>query len=327
MDLGLSDRVYVVTGGSRGLGRATANALVADGARVVVSSRDADHVAAAVDALGNEHAVGLVGDVADPALPQRLVDTALDRFGRLDGGLVSVGGPPREPLSRRPTSSGARRSSPCSSARSASTRHARAAARRGDGGSVALVLSTSVKSPAGDLAISNGLRPGLGMVVKDARRRGGPPRRAGQRPAARRASTTDRVRQLDDAPSDPPRPSWPRGDATSAWDGTGEPEEFGRVAAFVLSPAACYVTGVAAPGRRRPAPLAVTPGRPLARPTLVPDQVAEAEHRQRAEEPPLEPVEEVRALAEVRQLGAAPARPRRPGSPSRRPRSRRTAAR
>ena len=49
MDLGLADRVYVLTGASRGLGFATAEQLVADGARVVISSRDPERVAAAVE--------------------------------------------------------------------------------------------------------------------------------------------------------------------------------------------------------------------------------------------------------------------------------------
>ena len=91
MDLGLHDRVYIVTGGTRGLGRATAEALIVDGARVVVSSRSDDNVATAADQLG---AVGIAADNADPAAADRLVQATLDAFGRLDGALVSVGGPP-----------------------------------------------------------------------------------------------------------------------------------------------------------------------------------------------------------------------------------------
>lgn len=62
MDLGLADRVYVLTGASRGLGFATAQALVADGARVVVSARDPDRLAAATDALGGAGAAVGVPD-------------------------------------------------------------------------------------------------------------------------------------------------------------------------------------------------------------------------------------------------------------------------
>src|SRR3954463_10144556 len=93
MDLGLSERVYVVTGGTKGLGRATAEALVADGARVVVSSRSQESVDAAVAALG-DHARGVAADNGDPATPDRLVQVAVDSWGRLDGALISVGGPP-----------------------------------------------------------------------------------------------------------------------------------------------------------------------------------------------------------------------------------------
>src|SRR4051794_37488447 len=95
MDLMLSDRVYVVTGGSRGLGRASADALVADGARVVVSSRSADAVAAAARELGGDvHAIGVPADLGDEQAAQRLVSAATGAFGRIDGALVSVGGPP-----------------------------------------------------------------------------------------------------------------------------------------------------------------------------------------------------------------------------------------
>ena len=65
MDLGLADRVYLVTGGGRGLGRATADVLVAEGARVVLSGRSEETLAAAVEELA-DHATYVVGDNADP---------------------------------------------------------------------------------------------------------------------------------------------------------------------------------------------------------------------------------------------------------------------
>src|SRR6476619_4449044 len=93
MDLGLTDHVYIVTGGGRGLGRASADALVAEGARVVLSGRRQDTVHAAAAELG-DNAVAVVGDNADPTTAARLVEAATDTWGRVDGALISVGGPP-----------------------------------------------------------------------------------------------------------------------------------------------------------------------------------------------------------------------------------------
>lgn len=92
MDLGLKDRVYIVTGATRGLGNATARALAADGAKVIITGRDEKSVEEAAAELGGD-ILGLAADNADPSAAQRLVDTARERFGRLDGILVSVGGP------------------------------------------------------------------------------------------------------------------------------------------------------------------------------------------------------------------------------------------
>src|SRR5262245_19974044 len=99
MDLGLADRVYVLTGASRGLGFATAQCLLDEGARVVISSRDPEGVQAAVGRLTAEgrggRVIGLAADLGDPQTPDRLVEDARYAFGRFDGALVSVGGPPR----------------------------------------------------------------------------------------------------------------------------------------------------------------------------------------------------------------------------------------
>ena len=94
MDLGLGGRGYLLTGASRGLGFATARALVDDGARVLISSRTADSVDAAVAALGGAPAaLGVAADLADPDAAERLVAEARERLGRVDGALITVGGP------------------------------------------------------------------------------------------------------------------------------------------------------------------------------------------------------------------------------------------
>ena len=94
MDLGLGGRGYLLTGASRGLVFATARALVDDGARVLVSSRSADGVASAVEQLGGAPgAFGSAADLADPNTADRLVGETREKLGRVDGALVSVGGP------------------------------------------------------------------------------------------------------------------------------------------------------------------------------------------------------------------------------------------
>jgi 3-oxoacyl-[acyl-carrier protein] reductase len=239
MDLGLAGRAYVVTGGTRGLGRATAEVLVAEGARLVVAARGQDAVAEAVERLGPDRVTGVAADLADPGTPQRLVDAALTAYGRLDGGLVSVGGPPAGSVMESPDAAwtGAFESVFLGAVRTLRS----LAAAVGEGGSLALVLSTSTKTPIADLAISNGLRPGLGMVVKTLADEVGP---RGVRVNALLPGRidTDRVRELDSSAADPEAARRAQ-EASIPLRRYGSPEEFGRVAAFVLSPAAAFVTG------------------------------------------------------------------------------------
>src|SRR3954454_20860659 len=83
MDLGLAGRGYLLTGASRGLGFATARALVDDGARVLISSRSAEAVDAAVSSLGAA-ASGVQADLADGGAAERLVGEARKQLGRVD---------------------------------------------------------------------------------------------------------------------------------------------------------------------------------------------------------------------------------------------------
>jgi 3-oxoacyl-[acyl-carrier protein] reductase len=242
MDLGLKDRVYVVTGATRGLGHASARELTADGAKVVVTGRDERRAAEAAAALG-PNAVGVAADNSDPRTAERLVATARERFGRFDGILISVGGP-------APGSAADNTDEQWTAAFESvflgAVRLARAAAAELDeGGVIGFVLSGSVHEPIPGLTISNGLRPGLAGFAKSLSVELGPRgvRVVGLLPAR---IDTDRVRELDAL----------SGDAQVARAGHesriplrryGTPEEFGRTAAFLLSPAASYLTGVMLP--------------------------------------------------------------------------------
>jgi 3-oxoacyl-[acyl-carrier protein] reductase len=242
MDLGLKDRVYVVTGATRGLGNATARELVADGAKVVITGRDEKRVADATAELG-PNAVGVAVDNADAGAPEQLIAAAREHFGGFHGVLVSVGGPP--PGFVADTTDEQWRAA-FESVFLGAVRVARAAAAElPEGGVIGFVLSGSVYEPIPGLTVSNGLRPGLAGFAKSIADELGPRgiRVVGLLPGR---IATDRTRELDSLSADP--------EATRAANESriplrryGKPEEFGRVAAFVLSPAASYLTGVMVP--------------------------------------------------------------------------------
>ncbi|MBA4859830.1 SDR family oxidoreductase [Streptomyces sp. PSKA54] len=242
MDLGLKDRVYVVTGATRGLGNAAARELVADGAKVVITGRDEKRVADAAAELG-PNAVGVAADNADSASAGRLVAAAREHFGGFDGVLISVGGP-------APGSAADNTDEQWQAAFESvflgAVRLARAAAAElGEGGVIGLVLSGSVHEPIPGLTISNGLRPGLAGFAKSLANELGPRgiRVIGLLPSR---IDTDRVRELD-ALSPDPEAARAANEANIPLRRYGTPEEFGRTAAFLLSPAASYLTGIMLP--------------------------------------------------------------------------------
>ena len=244
MDLGLGGRGFLLTGASRGLGLATARALVDDGARVLVSSRSASSVDAAVTALGGAPAAsGLAADLADRAAADALVAAATERLGRVDGALLSMGGPP--PGTVLEVSEADWRAA-VDAMLLGTIRLVKALVPvLADGAAIGLVLSTSVTQPIGGLAISNGLRPGLAMTAKALADELGPRgiRVLGLLPGP---IATDRIAEVEQASGDPAG-ARARTEAGIPLRRVGRPEEFGRVAAFALSPAASYLTGVMIP--------------------------------------------------------------------------------
>ena len=242
MSWGLDDKVFVLTGATRGLGRATAELLVANGARVVVTGRDQARLDEAVAALGDS-ALGVRADNADPESADAVVRAAVHRWGRVDGALISVGGPPTGSVLQTPDEVW---TAAFESVFVGALRIARAVVAAIDGpGSIAFVLSSSVRAPLANLGVSNGLRPGLAMAAKTLADELGPrgirvngllPGRVG----------TERVEELDASTGDA------EAARAKAIEGIplgryGEPAEFAAAAVFLLSPLSSFVTGVMLP--------------------------------------------------------------------------------
>ena len=247
MDLLLKNKCFLVSGGTRGLGLATAEALAAEGANVVILGRDAQTADAAVRGIGNQ-AAALVGDLADPQLAPRAVTHALSQFGRCDGALVSVGGPP----------AGSGLANTDEEWRGAfesvflgALRMIRAVldpdlnpvTPHSTNRALLLVLSTSAKNPIPGLTISNGLRPGLAMLVKDLSDSYAPKDVRINAILPGRIETARTV-HLDDSTGDATA-SRAANEAKIPMGRYGRPEEFGATASFLLSPKASYITGAA----------------------------------------------------------------------------------
>ena len=200
--------------------------------------------------LGAERSFGVPTDLTETGAEQRLIAAAVARYGRIDGALLSCGGPPGG--SALETSDDVWRAA-FESVFLGPLRTARAlASTMNEGGALAFVLSSSVYEPIPGLSVSNGLRPGLAGVVKDLADELAPRaiRVNGLLPGR---INTDRTRELDAKAG--------RGDSARRRQESaiplaryGDPIEFGTVATFVLSAAASYLTGALIPvdgGARR----------------------------------------------------------------------------
>lgn len=240
MNLELDGRTFVVGGGSRGLGRAVAEELVAEGARVLVVSRRPEEAAREL----GERAVPCPADLDAVAGVDRVVEEAA-ALGGVDGVLVNSGGPP------------------LGAALDLTDEQWEAAFRslvghplrllRGlrphlrDGASVLFITSSSVRVPIPGLDASNVLRPGVAALVKCLSLEFGPAVRVNSLAPGR--IDTERVRSLDEGRAG--RTGSTAGAVREHYESLiplgryGAPAELGRVAAFLLSPAASYVSGAA----------------------------------------------------------------------------------
>ena len=243
MDLNLDNKSFVVGGASSGLGRAVAEQLVAEGARVLLVARSEDALQEAARELG-ERAHPCPADVSQTSGVDKVAATALERFGALDGVLVNAGGPPFGPALELTDEQwlAAFRLLIGGPVRLLRT----LVPQMSEGSSVLFITSSSVREPIKDLDASNVLRPGVAALVKCLAKELGPRIRVNSMAPGR--IDTARSRSLDEAraaeagvPVEEQRRKVSEGIPLARY---GEPAELGRAAAFLLSPAASYITGV-----------------------------------------------------------------------------------
>jgi 3-oxoacyl-[acyl-carrier protein] reductase len=227
MDLGIGGKVALVTAASKGLGRAAAAALRAEGVDLVICARGKKALDETVAAIGgSDHVAALVEDVTDPAAPARLVAATLERYGRLDILVANAGGPPP---ARALEISDAQIEAAVNANLLTSVRLIREAVphmRTSGWGRVCCIASYSVKQPIRTLALSNLSRTGLWAWVKTASQDV-----AGSgitmNLACPGAHATDRMKEL------------------GGTGPMGDPAQFGEAVAFLCSEPAAYINGVA----------------------------------------------------------------------------------
>ena len=250
MDLGLQNKIALVTSASRGLGYAAALALARDGCRVVVNSRDEGNIKSAAEKIHKEtgaEVIGFAGDVSLPDVPAKLVAQTVQAFGGLDLLITNTGGPPSGSIDSLDEAAWQRGVDLCLMAHVRLIRAALPHLRKSSAASVLTVTSYSVKQPIANLLLSNSLRSAtIGLTKTLALELG----RDGIRfnSILPGWTETERVEELMTARATANRSTVEeetrKQSEQSPFGRMGRPEEFANAAAFLVSPAASYITGV-----------------------------------------------------------------------------------
>jgi 3-oxoacyl-[acyl-carrier protein] reductase len=246
MDLGLDGARALVGGGSGGLGGAIGAALAGEGAHVALVARPSDRLDAAASALSGGLAIG--ADLATAEGPATAVERAAAALGGLDLLLVNSGGPPTGGFEDLDDAAWDRAIDGTLRSALRLIRAALPHLRASERPSILVILSSSAREPIPGLTTSNVLRPGLAGLIKSLTAEIAPIRINGLAPGR---VATDRIAEIDRAAA--ARTGATREEITAQTVARiplgryGDPAEVGRLGAFLLSPAASYVTGAIVP--------------------------------------------------------------------------------
>ncbi len=249
MDLELAEKRALVTGASQGLGYAAAAALTQEGAQVAINSRDPERISRAAEkltAFSGGIVVPLTGDITDPETPEQLVRQSVEALGGLDILITNAAGPPSGAFESFDDETWQRAVDLSFISHVRLIRAALPHLRRSDAASVLTITSYSVKQPIPHLVLSNSVRAAtVGLTKSLALELGSDGIRFNSVLPA--WTQTERITELMAHRAKVNRSSveeeFEKQAEESPLGRMARPEEFAKVAAFLVSPAASYVTG------------------------------------------------------------------------------------
>jgi 3-oxoacyl-[acyl-carrier protein] reductase len=249
MDLGLKGKVALVAAASRGLGRAVAEELATEGAALVICSRSTESINKTADEIAKRTGVevlALAADVAKPDDVTRLVQSGVERFGRIDILVTNAGGPPAGSFASLGGEAWEAATRLTLFSTIELTRHVLAGMKERGWGRILNITSIAVKQPVDNLILSNSLRAAVtgfartlanevatfGVTVNNIM------------PGYTRTERVEELaRMMAEKEGITPAEFIARWEREIPMRRLGEPREFAALAAFLVSERASYITG------------------------------------------------------------------------------------
>lgn len=249
MDLGLTGKIAVVGGASKGIGRAVAFGFAREEARVVICARDPDALHATAEDIRREtdaEVLAIPADLAQAEAAEKIINQTVARFGTVHVLVANTGGPPLGGF-RKVTDADWENAFALNFLSTVRLiRHALPQMEKQQWGRIITVMSAAVKEPMDGLILSNGVRPGVVGMAKTLSREVGKHNITVNTILPGRI-LTDRLRSHFSAGAQRTGKAFEEVVAESAAEvplrRLGDPQELANLVVFLASEAASYITG------------------------------------------------------------------------------------